>query len=1462
MRTIVFITIGLIVISIQSLAQTHIPAGNVSGTWTTAASPYIIDGEITIEATNQLEIEPGVDIEFSGHYKFIVQGQLLAIGTETDTIYFKAQDSTGWHGLRFEFIDYNTMDSSRIAYCEFTNGYADGINLIDSLGGVMHCLYSSKLTVEHTKFKYNYATRAGGAVYLDHSPVEFNHCNFEKNEIPYSGLPICYGGGAGIYADESNLFINNSYFYRNLAFNHKGGAICIRTQTDNTLTIKNSVLRDNKAEYGAGICTLDGDTIVNLFMENVSIHWNSGGYTVGSGAIAGRMNFAFAKNVRLFKNDARFGAILIENSPNCIIQGLIIYYNSEFQDSACGGINIRNCENLEIRNVTFYKNHGFDIKIVSNDTLYSSVNITNCIVVRRDGYPEWIKYDPLTSDVTVSYSNIQGGYDGIGNIDVDPLMKVDPWFGIWDFSLIWDDFPEPNTIKSPCIDTGDPIYIDPDGTRSDMGAIPYDQTYTPLTFGDLSGTLTCAGSPYYIYGDQTVPVGEELIIEPCVYVIFQGPYKLRVEGRLIAEGTENNNISFYSADSITGWGGVQFYNQYSNEQDSSIMKDCRVMYGKTNGYGHDASGGGISFVSSSDVRIESCLITKNRANDYGGGIYANNSHPLLLNNIISQNEASLGGGIYGYACQFMVKEGYIENNQAESGGGIYLQGNSPEFSSVTIRDNLATEFGGGICLITSADPVFSSTERCNIYDNFAYKAGTDICGKDLYSSSIDLFIDEYTVSNPDDHFIYPNEKFNVDILLGKYIQHASDLYVSPTGDNTNSGLTPSNPLNTIHQALVMIEPNPLDTFTVYLEGGTYSNSTIGEMFPLNFRSNVALVGNEGETVILDGEDTTNFFYFYDDQNCTLKNIQMKNGEAEYGGAVYVENQSTPRFENLIITNCNADLDGGGVYATDESYPTFHGVTFSGNSGRYGGALMCNSSNAKLYNVGFTGNAGYEGGAINTHICEYFEMDFGYLYKNVANTGGGCEIYRTDTVKISSTIFEQNDAINQYGGGMYIQQSDISIEKSRFNMNSAKWYGGAISFYQNVNLKLNNVQITNDTASKGGGIYGNLWSTLSLKNTLLYNNRADSSNSFDAYGGAMYLWDVETEIINSTITNNSAFDGAAGIYLKTGNLSLKNSIIWHHLSSGIYNEAGTTSVEYSNIEGGWTGTGNLDIDPEFYNFDDNDFSLNEISPCINAGTPDTTGLNLPERCLAGNPRIGGGTIDMGAYEFYERDELDLTVFLEGPWNGAEMNTDLNGNPELVEGIPLSQPYGTTPWNYIGSENVAAIPNTNIVDWMLIELHDAADANSVSPSTIMGTYASFLISDGSIVGLDGSSFPLFSNSATQQLYVVLKHRNHLGILSASPLTESGDIYSFDFTSPLGQAYGTDAQQDLGEGVFGMYAGDADANGIIELPDKTMNWRNEATLQGYKTSDFDLDGQVNNKDKNDYWIPNLGQDTQVPE
>ena len=118
----------------------------------------------------------------------------------------------------------------------------------------------------------------------------------------------------------------------------------------------------------------------------------------------------------------------------------------------------------------------------------------------------------------------------------------------------------------------------------------------------------------------------------------------------------------------------------------------------------------------------------------------------------------------------------------------------------------------------------------------------------------------------------------------------------------------------------------------------------------------------------------------------------------------------------------------------------------------------------------------------------------------------------------------------------------------------------------------------------------------------------------------------------------------------------------------------------------------------------------------------------------------------------------------------------------------------------------------------------------------------------------------HTPVSQLFAVIWHRNHLAIMSAYPLVESGGMYSFDFTSFADQAYNA-GQKDMGSGYFGMLSGDANADGDVNQQDK-ITWTGHAGKRAYNSADFDLDGQINNIDKNDIWIENKGNSSQIPD
>ena len=161
--------------------------------------------------------------------------------------------------------------------------------------------------------------------------------------------------------------------------------------------------------------------------------------------------------------------------------------------------------------------------------------------------------------------------------------------------------------------------------------------------------------------------------------------------------------------------------------------------------------------------------------------------------------------------------------------------------------------------------------------------------------------------------------------------------------------------------------------------------------------------------------------------------------------------------------------------------------------------------------------------------------------------------------------------------------------------------------------------------------------------------------------------------------------------------------------------------------------------------------------------------------------------------------NLKVYLEGPYAGGDtMTTTLKTNNL----IPLNSDtaYPTIIYGYIASV-VGSIPNSSIVDWVLVELR-----SGTASGTKVATRAAFLKNDGTIVDTDGSSLVTFSGLSADNYYVVVRHRNHLAIMTALaiPLSSSSTLYNFTTAQTL--AYGSNPMKALTGGGYGMIAGDA--------------------------------------------------------
>ncbi len=223
-------------------------------------------------------------------------------------------------------------------------------------------------------------------------------------------------------------------------------------------------------------------------------------------------------------------------------------------------------------------------------------------------------------------------------------------------------------------------------------------------------------------------------------------------------------------------------------------------------------------------------------------------------------------------------------------------------------------------------------------------------------------------------------------------------------------------------------------------------------------------------------------------------------------------------------------------------------------------------------------------------------------------------------------------------------------------------------------------------------------------------------------------------------------------------------------------------------------------------------------------------------------------------------VSVKVVLHGPFSGGAMSTSLRE----TGWIPLAHPYNRNPWAYGGPESVAAIP-VHVVDWVLVELLTGDPATP--PMIVQARRAGFVLGNGQVVDMDGSSALHFSDTEAGSYFIVVRHRNHLAVMSALAVKLGSETAVYDYTDAMEKAYGSpNGMRDLGGGKFGMFAGDADANGQVQNTDKNLHWAPHNGTAGYlapdsSSPDFDLNGQVQNTDKNLLWAINVGKGSQVP-
>jgi hypothetical protein len=384
----------------SSLAQTNIQGGEVSGTWTSADSPYHINGEITIPNDSTLTIEPGVEVVFMGHYKFNVQGRLLAVGTQKDSIRFTAEDKVaGWHGIRFNQTP-NTNDTCKVLYCSFKYGKANTGSGFD---------------------------RCGGAILINaFDKVLVSNCLFESNMNSGEGWSPVIEGGAVIYVYLASSIIANNTFSNNSG--SKGSAVaCI---TCPNVIVSNNVFSNNSGTFAPIVYASNssGSISGNIISNNVAAGSFGGGGIWVDNYFFGDLSPRIINNVIVHNQAPKGGGIGCYVNANPVLINNTISYNSA---GSGGGVYC----------------YGNSNPIFINNILFGNSGNTS---------GNQVLIDDKESDPVFAYCDIQGGKEGFAgsgsganytglcenNVDSDPLFKDTASV---DYSL---------SDSSPCIGAG------------------------------------------------------------------------------------------------------------------------------------------------------------------------------------------------------------------------------------------------------------------------------------------------------------------------------------------------------------------------------------------------------------------------------------------------------------------------------------------------------------------------------------------------------------------------------------------------------------------------------------------------------------------------------------------------------------------------------------------------------------------------------------------------------------------------------------------------------------------------------------------------------------------------------------------------------------------------------------------------------------------------------------------------
>ncbi|MGA2242005.1 MAG: choice-of-anchor Q domain-containing protein [Verrucomicrobiota bacterium] len=760
--------------------------------------------------------------------------------------------------------------------------------------------------------------------------------------------------------------------------------------------------------------------------------------------------------------------------------------------------------------------------------------------------------------------------------------------------------------------------------------------------------------------------------------------------------------------------------------NGSVLNSC-TLYANSSSY----SGGGVS-----GSTLNNCTITENSAL-YAGG--ANTS--ALTNCIVYDNDASWAGSnyldsVFYFSCATPVPGG-LGNTDAEPqlADFSHLAASSPCRSAGVVAQGMGVDIDGEAW----ATP---RSIGCDEYHSGAITGLLSVTIQAAHTNVATGFMVDLS-AQISGHASENRWDFGDGTIVSNQLRLSHAWVVAGTYPTTFTVYNESNPDGLSATVMVYVLTQPIH-YVALLSTNPVSPYVSWATAATNIQDAVDAAAVAGAVVLVgDG-------------------VYQTGGRVAYGAMtnrVVVTKTLTVQSLNgplLAVIHGNGPVGDGAVRcayltngATLVGFTLTNGATLSSGDWTYerssGGGVWCASvsevlsncvfahnlaSNAgggayqgTLNNCTFVGNTAGEGGGAFLSILN----DCSFL-SNSASFGGGCR------QAIARNCTFTNNVASYWGGGAH----NSTLDNCTFSKNSAEDGGGAIYG------TLNNCMLATNSASYGGGacaatlnyctLIGNSATYHSGDSYSGYGGGADScllndcslrSNSAFRYGGGASY----STLNNCTLTGNSASSYGGGAY--SG--ALTNCIVYFNTAPILPNYSICTLNHCCTTPQPTNGLDNITNAPLFVNQAGGDFHLQSNSPCINAGdNAYVTGTND----LDGNPRIKGGTVDIGAYEFQTPTSVISYAWLQ------QYGLTNNGSADYADadhdGMNNWQEWqaGTVPTNALSVLRLSS-PTRNgsglVVTWQSVSTR----AYFIERSINLGVPGSFLTLATNIAGQPGTT-----------------------------------------------------------------------------------------------------------------------------